>query len=566
MSARKLTLWDEFLAKFEQEAELDPAECQASKLTPDARAQRAGTLIKNRYGRDHFLDSVREALKGASTEFPEQTTRLSELCWPLVVSTNYDDLFFYSCRCNPNSPHIASATNVQVLGRSARDCKLVMSSLSGPLDRQYVWHIQGFLGGQYGENVQQDVENLTSLQDQMVIGHSEYRAVTNRDPEFRRCFGEIFNTRSFLFLGTSLKEDYFLNLFGEALDLCGPSAVPHFAFTMKGEVDAKFLSDQMNITVCEFDDWKTLPKWLERLRKEIAEPQTYTTRRSFVMRGGDPNSPDLEIVRGPVSLEVGGDEAVAFVAQRDSETKLPKLPEAFRDLSTAGGKSLGRHVFQFKDPRFYAVTARPEDSDDEDNGVYMACRQMLDLLPEAPAISNIHLQMSEFGGSVPPVFGFMEAVRTFAQWKREGSSKLRLTVHVEPTIQFNLDSGRIDIRELISSDQIRFWAVVCSGPNREPVRRALRYSPGVQLERVLHDIDLPCGGGSENWTVSLYPSPRRNDKPRTAADLLGCDLVQIGVAFGSVVILEYAEGARADESAAARAQAGGAKVQSAAAT
>jgi hypothetical protein len=352
MSARKLTLWDEFLAKLEDQAGLDASECKSLKLTLDARAQRASTLIRNRYGRDHFLDSVRIALEGPSAEFPEQTTRLSDMCWPLVVSTNYDDLFFYSCRYNPKSPYYLGATNVQVLGRSARDCKLVISSLCGPLDRQYIWHIQGFLGGQFGKDVEKDVENLTSLQDQLVIGHSEYRAVTNRNPEFRRCFGEIFNTRSFLFLGTSLKEDYFLNLFGEALDLCGPSAVPHFAFTMRGEVDAKFLADQMNITVCEFDDWTTLPKWLQRLRDEIAEPKSYTARRSFAMRGGDRTGVDLEIVRAPVSLEIGGDEVVAFVAQRSLETGLPKLAPPFGNLSTADGKALGRHLFQCEDPRF----------------------------------------------------------------------------------------------------------------------------------------------------------------------------------------------------------------------
>lgn len=48
VSARKLTLWGEFLARFEEQAGLDPLECQSLKITPDARAQRAGALIKNR--------------------------------------------------------------------------------------------------------------------------------------------------------------------------------------------------------------------------------------------------------------------------------------------------------------------------------------------------------------------------------------------------------------------------------------------------------------------------------------------------------------------------------------
>ena len=112
-----------------------------------------------------------------------------------------------------------------------------------------------------------------------MIGHAEYRRVTNRSPEFRRCFAEVFNSRSFLFLGSSLQEDYFLNLFGEVLDLCGPSAVPHFAFTQEGQVDASFLADQMNITVCEFPQgqWQDLPKWLSRLKQEIDNPRARST-------------------------------------------------------------------------------------------------------------------------------------------------------------------------------------------------------------------------------------------------------------------------------------------------
>ena len=268
----------DFLDKLEQNAGIHR---RVHNLTPDARAQRACTIIENRCRREGFLGAVLEALETGSKEIPRSTNSLAKIHWPLVVSTNYDDLFFYACRCSRQSdldPQSQKARElaVQVLGRSSRDCKLIMSSLSGPFDRQYIWHVQGFLGGQFpGRKPENDIPKIDALQEQLVIGHAEYRRVTNRAPDFRRCFTEVFNTRSFLFLGSSLKEDYFSNLFGEVLDLCGPSAVPHFAFTEKGQVDANFLADQMNITVCEFPKgkWEELPKWLDRLKEEIEETQ-----------------------------------------------------------------------------------------------------------------------------------------------------------------------------------------------------------------------------------------------------------------------------------------------------
>ena len=224
MSAPRLTLWKDFVKKLE-----DYAELPAATGTPDARAQRACRMIQNRYGRHKFLDDLRNALATTCLEIPKNTLSLAQIRWPLVVSTNYDDLFFYACRCRRplSGEEEPEEMRVEILGRSSKDCKLVVSSLTGPFDRQYIWHVQGFLGGQTtGANLEGDVPNLRSLQDQLVIGHDEYRRVTNRAPQFRRCFAEVFNTRSFLFLGSSLKEDYFLNLFGEVLDLCGPSAFP----------------------------------------------------------------------------------------------------------------------------------------------------------------------------------------------------------------------------------------------------------------------------------------------------------------------------------------------------
>jgi hypothetical protein len=235
-----------------------------------------------------------------------------------VITTNYDDLYYQARRTRVREEG-GDEDNLVILGRSPRDCKLVISSLTGPLDCRLIWHVQGLLGG-FGEKMPTGLE---SLRDQLVIGHAEYRAVTNRSPDFRRCFGEVFNSRSLLFLGSSLNEDYFLNLFGEILDLCGPSSVPHFALTRKCEVSAKFLADQMNITVCEFDDWRDLPVRLDRLASAITQPAIKTVRHTYSVHADACTTIDIVDSRNP-PVEPQGHEAVFFVARRKDLKRLAR--------------------------------------------------------------------------------------------------------------------------------------------------------------------------------------------------------------------------------------------------
>ena len=140
MSTPQLTLWDEFVCRLEVEAGIA---ADSARISPEIRAQRACTILQNRDGRAGFLAALDRALR-QSDEAPSQTLRLAEIPWPLVVSSNYDDLFYYACQSSKRH-----GDKIQVLGRSAKDCKLVVSSLSGPFDRRYIWHVQGFLGDRW---------------------------------------------------------------------------------------------------------------------------------------------------------------------------------------------------------------------------------------------------------------------------------------------------------------------------------------------------------------------------------------------------------------------------------
>jgi hypothetical protein len=554
MSAGRLSLWPEFVDKLETEACIPHDE----SLQPyyDVRAQAACTKIRNSYGRDCFLDAVRRALsvEGESPELPPQTTSLAAIDWPLVVSTNYDDLYFGACR-RRRSDDVEQMfdrdLDVDVLGRSPKDCKLVLSSLHGPFDRRYIWHVQGFLGGQFGGGIEEKVAD--DLRDQLVIGHAEYRLVTNAAPHFRRCFGELFNSRSFLFLGSNLREDYFTNLFGEVLDLCGPSHVPHFALTKEGQVDVHFLADQLNITVCEFKDWGDLPGKLECLGSAIRNPRARSAGWSFEVGHSPADENDLEIVLGLVALKPGPHEVIALAAHRD-EHNLPCLDPEYAQLSEQypSPQLIGDHIFKYGDEEVYALTARSH-KDDDDNAVDDLVSEFLNRIHSQAKDKHdgqvaIHLQLSPTAGTVPPVFAFMRVVHAFGRWKRtedkEVSSPLRLILYVQGHVEFNLTSGRIDVQELLSSDLIRFWSIVFSDAKKEPVRRILHYREDAPLSDVLDDLGVPFGEGHAEWSVSICPSPRKPlDKLKTTTWSLyehnrAPTLSSIGIVFGSVLTLE----------------------------
>jgi hypothetical protein len=539
MSAYRLALWDDFVRKLESLAGLGPDQAHpnsriALNLSNDARAQRAYTRLQNQHTQERVLQLIRDALEGPDKAVPAQTQSLAQIAWPLLITTNYDDLYYQTRRARIKEEG-DDEDNLVILGRSSRDCKLVISSLTGPFDCELIWHVQGLLGG-FCEKMPTGLE---SLRDQLVIGHAEYRAVTNRSPDFRRCFGEVFNSRSLLFLGSSLKEEYFLNLFGEILDLCGPSSVPHFALTKAGQVDARFLADQMNITVCEFEDWNQLPLWLDRLAQAVTQPAVKSVRHTFCVNNTDACT-TIEIVdsRNP-PVKPQDHEAVCFVAQRRDEKRL--APPPFDDLDLTAWP-VDQQVYRIGDSQVFAVTARRREND-ADDAVNSACLAVLRLMAEMPEISTLHFYMPFDGGSVPPLFGFIESLRTFGEWKRTtGNSRpLHLVVYGPRAAELNISAARIDVHELLNSPHIRFWAVVCANKNREPVRRAVCDKPTTTFCEILENLDIPRGS-RQDWLVTITPSPRRKtseSRRRRAVEMEKLTLIEAGVVFGSVVLLEY---------------------------
>ena len=538
MSAPMLNLWKPFVERLEGYAKgmgmaIAPG---VSQETLEARAERAYARIRNSAGHSEGLRYIREALRAGSSEVPTQTQVLATIRWPLAISTNYDDLF-YGAVClasGPNSPPI-------LVGRSPQHCKRVISSLTGPLNGSYIWHVQGFLGGQHPELAPSLLDPLAPLNRELVIGHSEYRAVTSSAPHFRRCFGEVFRSRSFLFLGSGLSEAYFENLFGEVLQFFGPGPVPHFAVALKDTLDRHFLADQMNIVVCELNDWAELPYWLGQLKRAVEEPKARTAQWSFAVRtnGGTDSRLDISGAEPPASFGAG--EALAIVAHRtqDNRPEIPSSEERFVPAEIFSGARFdgASHVAQSQRSNCFAVSARIAGS--KDSAVDDAVRELL-LQTWQHGFRTVHLRLPA-DGNVPAVYGFMETVRTFGRWQEENPyAATNLKLYVHPEVVDNLTANRIDIHELLTSDLIQFWISVDADRDEEPERRVFYCPPETPFQAVLDELDVQP---SKEWLVSIHPTPRwPGDTPpdMATAALAELTLLKIGVAFGSVLSITRA--------------------------
>jgi SIR2-like domain len=547
MSREKLVGWEGFVTRLETQAGLT----HIHKEHLDIRAQRAAEKLRHS-GKD-LIQAIRQSLKSeayAKLPLPPQTAALAKIYWPLTISTNYDDFFYGAC-----SRAFEKRLKPLILGRSANDCKRVMSSLASPFDREIIWHIQGFVGELLLEcdDEPEPDKHSQALQKELVIGHSEYRKVTNTAVHFRRCFGEVFRTKSLLFLGSALSEEYFWNLFGEMLELCGPSPVPHFALIPRNaDVDIRFLAAEMNITVLQYEDHSLLPSILGRLNRLIERPAARVSKLTLETKHANIEITPHKPLTNPAAMP--GYCALALIVRTTADGQVRSDPDDDGLLRKFSNRRFakGEHVIA-AGKRLFAVrahTGKPNETD----SIGAAMKQLLKRL--GPKCKVLHLHLPPEGGTVPPVYGFIEAIRAYGHWADRHPRTPGMIAYVGPQVLLNLTSRQIDLQELLSSPLIRFWAAVNEdisdaqgshggAGDQEPIRRVLYKRPETKLKdvlmEVLGDIDRSA---LETWFVSLCPSPRHDsqspDKRASAARLADRSLCDVGIVFGSVLTLDRA--------------------------
>src|SRR6185436_2290016 len=293
-------------------------------------------------------------------------------------------------------------------GRGVEDCQRVLNSLT-VAGRTLLWALQGYL--EETPCSPAPVKDTLRLQAQLVVGHEEYRRVTYRDIHFRRAFAEVFRHRSLLFLGAGIQESYLQELFGEVLELFGPTTRAHYAFLRKGEVDAEFMLARFQIVVLEYENHARLPGALDELAEAVNRPRQTAVgwRWGGVQRGseGGPSSPALEIVRGPLPAEPAEGECLAvsttategaFSLSRESvKAALQGWGVSFENGEPVPPSWLPPYLGQFGDRPVYAVRSRkPVLSEGNLTRVYLAARALFEHVQDRRH-RHIHIELLATG-------------------------------------------------------------------------------------------------------------------------------------------------------------------------
>jgi hypothetical protein len=539
MSTPLCPLWPGFIERLE---------CQCGIARPEGLNDKGENLIRRAAAAIHKLrnigpnalaDNVRSALYGEDTHRSERDARpsteatlaLSEVWWPLVLTTNYDSIFLEAANARWVGRRLSNSPSfMNVLGRSQLDCQRVLNSLRSP-DGPILWALQGYLGR---ANQKHD------LGAELVVGHEEYRRETHQAVHFRRAFAEVFRSRTFLFLGAGLQDPYFMELFNEILELLGSVPHMHYALVRRGTVDADFLLKRMQIRLIEYDakadseHSQNVCGFLKNLREAIEGPRVRTASWSYRVgatgrvEGNEP--PQIQILRSqlPVSLENG--ECVAISAGEQNDDSLVLGPAGHRVLAHFGiaphriyppTKETG-YVHRIAGTSVYVVAARWQ----KDMGDYRDARSVRpaieDLLTKSQTDGFTRTNAMLVGAgpkrTFPAYLSLLETLKACRSWysSQQAAPKLQFRLHVvDPSIIDMISARRIDPLDVLASEEIKFW-VECWRTKKD-VYRVLEVARfDTTLQAVLAKHDVPSTG----WRYSVIPEPAAGEGERTVASLL----------------------------------------------
>ena len=550
MSAPVCNGWPAFIQALERAAGMAemPLAADAPRETLVRRANLAVRMLK-RAAPGKFATAVRASLLTRPDESPSalaQTDALARLGWPLVLTTNYDNCYAAAYQ------RLAAGRDLAVLGRSAEDCQRVLTSLTNA-GRSLLWALQGYLADLPHLGVH--AEHLTALEQQLVVGHEEYRRVTYRDAHFRRAFAEVFRQRSLLFLGAGLQETYLQELFGEVLEFYGPGARTHYAFIPEGEVDPEFMLARFQIVVVEYTKGEhgQVCARLNALADQLSRPHRTATTWSWgrIEDAGTEHwrsVPDLEVIRGPLPTAAADGECLAVSAGGSGDNFFfsPGIRSVlcqWQAVQPMPDRLPSPYLGQFGALPVFAVRARNEADERSLAEVRDASLALFEWV--APRFRCIRMQLLATGGqdkvdlanwkvrNYPERFSFVQTVTAWASWRRAHPHvDCRLVLHVVADSVFReIASGRIDVLELLSCTDSRFFVEVV-GERGELERRLFQTMPEVSLAHVAEDLQLAPG----MWQAKVTPPPDIQDAWHALDDAtLERTLASFGVVPGSTL-------------------------------
>src|SRR5208283_262437 len=374
MSRNACRSWQSLVEELEKKAG------EQSTLGNKHLIQRAYSAIeKLRRGEGDVASAVKDATYNEQVqEIPEKTRTLASLFWPLICTTNYDDIYL---RAN----WLEKQGVPRLLGRSEKDCYQVLRHLSFPTS-EALWAIQGML-----QPRDQALRRELGAVDwehfgrELVIGHAEYRKTA------------------------------------------------HNAIIPEDEVDADFLKRRYHILCNTYPPGRheqvdqLVSDFVHYVRGRKVAPSSWGFRMSSpTIVGMDDHRNHFRVIRGgvPKPSSVRDGEVVAVSCGRDTdETAAPSSSRGHPGLSPTGRKILGMEAagFAWKSDWFvqfegleraYGIVARepidcPASPDRRRRSPRTIHTAFVDFLSamQAQKVAAVHTQLLAAGRS-----------RTFERW------------------------------------------------------------------------------------------------------------------------------------------------------
>jgi hypothetical protein len=491
-------------------------------------------------GRDALVTACRQALQAsADAPVPRQTSALAEIAWPLVLSTNYDDLLLRAAY-DRHEAAVAEGALPAVLpplfelaGQSVQDCHIVLRSLDA-VTPPLLWTLQGYLGGRRLTQTPIEESRAERLEREVVIGHQQYQAVINAQPHLRRAVAEVFRRRSLLFLGSGVQEDYLINLFSEIIHHHGTSAYTHFAVFHQDQqlaIDVPFFRLRLGIEPLFVADHAAIPALLTRLRNnlsihDVPDPHErvfscapYELALRFPAGDGGQGGFTLRLRHDGIGWARGTTECVGVsvgrsaagpILGRMAKTALQRAmvaESAWHDWQRQDDDGyVYRHATE---QRLFVIAARaPNDGGDQRHlqvipsalAAFLACVDR-----EGFETATIGLLAAGRGRPWPALYPFVMMLAAIREFGRSRPARLRELVVsvVEPTVWYPLLAGKIAVERLLSADTATVWVHVVGEPDDELESYALTMTSSTTVADVARQCGLPPG----TWKVSVYPVP-----------------------------------------------------------
>ncbi|MDX2107102.1 MAG: SIR2 family protein [Candidatus Melainabacteria bacterium] len=549
MSVPSCTLWDEFIDKLEKKAGIK---------TPTSKniIRRAEIAVSKLLsgGEDDFYAACRTALRSADpSKTPPQMKALCKIEWPFVISTNYDDWY----------PKLAEV-KPEILGRSDRDCRQILSALNLP-SNPILWCIQGYLG-RIAEPKELFVPTSReiSLFQQVVVGHGQYQEVISQSPLFRRTFAEVYRSKSFLFMGSGLEEDYLINLFSEIINNYRTSKLPHFALLKKGIKESgrsRFLTERLNIHVIEYDEHDPdLPRILNKIAERLEpHPMWFSPGATLVFRHRIALQKDnfFELRFGslfqpnPSNKKIG----YAFNSYIEKKTQALKPGKHGKNLLAELGHDLKKIKFEAIDKTgilwkvagvketIFTINVRNEKGPRDLRAIRRAVKLVFNEMDKyeigeircgliGQSLKNTHWD-STFS-LIQLIQGYKDFVN---QRKGDGDTPDLMVCSGDFRLFSNIIAGKINIDEVLACNDIRFWAIVhpALGREREVI---LLENEDTTLGDIMENLGLDKED-AEHWFVETLPKPSVTSTLDLVKEHLSSSLSAFGVLPGSRLMFSH---------------------------